>query len=340
VATVDTLGYVSPPSPATRIVQTDPPPTTGTAQAFLLASTSSSFTAFRKHYQQIGVVYPTFWDCNLTTAKIEGRNDPQIVDFARDRKVKVLPRFNCQNPSIINKILWNAGMRAEWLDTIVDMVGQNGYDGVNIDFEAGWPQDRDAMSQFMRDLGGRLHAKGKLLSQAVSGKIEDVANHPRSTFFDYKELSKSNDYVFVMAWGIHWATSAPGAQDEYDWVRQVRDYVATMPNKDKFVMGTMLYGMDWPNGGGSKANEAKGLHYSEIQALIARTGQQPVFDPQARAWHLAYRDLDGTPRDLWYSDATAVGDRVALAREAGLKVGFWRIGQEDERIWSDPRIHG
>jgi spore germination protein YaaH len=336
VATVDTLGYVSPPSSATRIVQTDPPPTTGNAQAFLLASTSSSFTAFRKHYQQIGVVYPTFWDCNSNTAKIEGRNDQQIVDFARDRKVKVLPRFNCQNPSMINKILWDQSVRAEWLNTITKMIDDYGYDGVNIDFEAGWAKDRDALSQFMRELSGRVHAKGKLLSQAVSAKTEDVPNHPRSTFFDYKELVKSNDYVFVMAWGVHWATSAPGPQDDFSWVRQVVDYVSTMPNREKFVMGTMLYGMDWANGG-REANPGQGLHYSEIQALIARTGARPEFDPTRNAWHLAYSE-GGTPHDLWYSDANAVGDRMALARDRGMGVGFWRIGQEDEGIWSHPRL--
>src|SRR5919198_1505815 len=34
VAAVDTRGYVSPPSPATRVVQADPPPTTGGVHAF------------------------------------------------------------------------------------------------------------------------------------------------------------------------------------------------------------------------------------------------------------------------------------------------------------------
>jgi spore germination protein YaaH len=336
VATVDTLGYVSPPSSATRIVQTDPPPTTGNAQAFLLASTSSSFTAFRKHYQQIGVVYPTFWDCNTKTAAIEGRNDQQIVDFARDRKVKVLPRFNCQNPSMLNKILWDTSVRAEWLNTIVKSVDQYGYDGVNIDFEAGWAKDRDALSQFMRDLSARLHAKGKLLTQAVSAKTEDVPNHPRSTFFDYEELVKHNDYMFVMAWGIHWATSGPGPQDDFTWVRKVADYVSTMPMRQKWVMGTMLYGMDWANGGGA-ANPGTGRHYSEIQALIARTGARPEFDPTRNAWVVRYSE-NGASHELWYSDANAVGDRMALARDRGMGVGFWRIGQEDEGIWSHPRL--
>ena len=151
---------------------------------------------------------------------------------------------------------------------MTSLIDQYGWDGVNIDFEAGYASDRAAMTAFMADLSDRVHARGKLLSQAVSAKTEDVANHPRSTIFDYAELQKYVDYVFVMAWGVHWATSSPGPQDDYDWVRRVGDYVASMPNKHKFVMGTMLYAFDWPNGGGS-GNPATALHYGEVVDLIA-----------------------------------------------------------------------
>ncbi|MCW3004947.1 MAG: glycoside hydrolase family 18, partial [Conexibacter sp.] len=47
VAAIDATGAVSDPSPATRVVQADPPPTTGASHAFLLASTDASFAAFR-----------------------------------------------------------------------------------------------------------------------------------------------------------------------------------------------------------------------------------------------------------------------------------------------------
>ncbi|WP_028060019.1 glycosyl hydrolase family 18 protein [Candidatus Solirubrobacter pratensis] len=337
VAAVDTRGYVSAPSRVTRVVQKDPPPSTGEAHAFLLASTDSSLQAFEKHYRQIGVVYPTFFDCNLQTGAIEGADNRLIVSYAQDRKVKVLPRFNCQSTTMLHTILTDPATRARWLDTIAALVDQYGYDGVNVDFEAIAASDRDALTSFIADLSRRLHAKGKLLSQSVSGKFRDVPNHPRSTAFDYQALSQYDDYVFVMAWGIHYATSAPGAQDDLSWVRQVADYVASMPNKQKFVMGTMLYGSDWPSGGGP-GHRATALHYDEIQALAAQYGVQPVYDAGKDSWHLAYTDASGVPHDVWYSDAPVVARRVALARERGLGIGFWRIGQEDERIWTDPEV--
>lgn len=336
ISVVDTRGYASAPSPATRVRQADPPPTAGGVQTFLLASTEASFAAFRKHYNQVSVVYPTFYDCR-GNGEIVGSNDQRIVSFAQDRKVRVLPRFNCQNGATLHRIFTESALRNYWLDTLTSLLDQYGWDGINIDFESGYAADRNAMTSFMADLSDRVHARGKLLSQAVSAKTEDVANHPRSTIFDYKELQKYNDYIFVMAWGVHWATSSPGPQDDYDWVRRVGDYVASMPNKQKFVMGTMLYAFDWPNGGGS-SNPATALHYGEVQDLIARTGATPEYDSTRHSWHLGYRDGAGVTHDVWYSDGPAVGDRVELARARGLKVGFWRVGQEDERIWTDARM--
>jgi spore germination protein YaaH len=336
IAAVDTRGYASAPSPATRVTQAAPPPTAGGSQTFLLASTEASFAAFRKHYKRISVVYPTFYDCR-GDGQITGSNDARIVSFAQDRKVRVLPRFNCQSGAVIHRILTETAMRSYWLNTLTSLMVQYGWDGINVDFEAGYASDRAAMTAFIAELSDRVHARGKLLSQAVSAKTEDVANHPRSTIFDYKELSKYEDYIFVMAWGIHWSSSEPGPQDDFDWVRRVGDYVATMPNQEKFVMGTMLYGFDWPDGGGP-SHPATARHYSEIMALAAKYNAKPVFDSTRRSWRLDYRDTSGTPHEVWYSDGPAVGDRVALARARGLKVGFWRVGQEDERIWSDPRL--
>jgi spore germination protein YaaH len=337
VAAVDTLGYVSAPSPASRIAQGAPEPTQGGVHAFLLASTDASFARFREQYRRVSVVYPTFFDCNRSTGAIEGANNAQIVSFAQARKVKVLPRFNCQNTATLHRIFSEPALRAQWIDSIVAQAVQHGWDGVNIDFEAGAAEDRNLMTSFIADLSDRLHAQGKLLSQAVSAKAKDSLTHPRNGIFDYPELAKYNDWIFVMAWGVHWSTSTPGAQDDFPWVRSVADYVASMPNREKWVMGTMLYGMDWPNGGGSAANEASGLHWPEIQSLIAQHGQ-PVFDAEANSYHLAYQDGAGVPHDLWFSDAEAVGDRVALARERGLKVGFWRLGQEDPAVWTEPRL--
>jgi spore germination protein YaaH len=336
VVAIDASGWLSAPSAPATLSTAPPVQTTGKAQAFLLASTDRSFEDFQAHYTQIGVVYPTYFDCG-TGGQLLGRDDPLITGWARARGVKVLPRFNCQRTTVLHQILTDPNLRRAWLDGMVALVQQNGYDGVNVDFEAGAAADRAGMTSFITELASRLHGIGKLLSVAVSAKIRDEPNHPRSTFYDYAALSQQADWIFVMCWGYHWTTSGPGALDDFEWMGRVMNYVDTMPQHARFVLGLQLYGIDWPNGGGAR-NPGVALEYSAIQALLAQTGAQTSRDALSNSPHFSYTDAMGIHHDVWYSDATTTGDRIALARQHGLGIGFWRLGDEDQRIWSNPQV--
>jgi hypothetical protein len=43
--------------------------------------------------------------------------------------------------------------------------------------------------------------------------------------------------------------------------------------------------------------------------------------------------------DVWYTDSTTEANRISLAKSSGLGgVGLWRLGREDQRLWSDPLL--
>jgi spore germination protein YaaH len=336
VAAVDSSGWLSAPSDPAAVSTAPPVPSNGAAQAFLLASTSRSFADLRAHYRQIGVVYPTYYDCS-SSGGIAGQDDPLVSHWTQQRAIKLLPRFNCQRETVVKQILTDPALRQRWIDGIVAAVEQNGYDGAQLDLEKGGPTERSAMTSFVTELASRLHADGKLLSVAVNAKTWDDPNHPRSTVFDYVALSQQADWIFVMAWGIHWGSSTPGAQDDLTWLTKVVAYLDTMPDRGRFVLGTQLYGDDWPNGGGQD-HPATPYEYAGVQALIARVGATPVHDPTADSWTFSYQDASGTPHEVWYGDATTTHTRVRLAHDHGLGIGFWRLGNEDQRLWDDPLL--
>lgn len=339
VQAVDSQGYVSAPGETLGVTTVAPAPSTGDVRAFLLATTDQSFRDFQAHYRQIGEVYPTYFDCNVQTAALVGKDDPLVTQYAQARQVKVMPRFNCQRTAILHRILTEPALRSAWLDGMVGLVDQVGYDGLNLDFEAGAAADRQLYSDFVAELAARLHARGKRLALAVSAKTADVPNHPRSTFFDYLALSEHADTIFVMAWGVHWASSAPGAQDDLPWVTKVADYVATVPNKARFTMGTMLYGMDWAQQR-QTGEIANTYEHADVRALIERVGATPRLDATADAWTFTYTAADGRAREVWFPDAQTIADRLQVARSRGLGVGVWRLGREDQRLWDDPRMGG
>ena len=278
VVAVDSLGYVSDPSSAVTVTSAAPIATTGHAYAFLLASTDQSFQDFQAHYMEIGTVSPTYYDCSAS-GSLTGANDPLITGWAQARGVRVLPRFNCQNSVVIDEIVNSPNLSQQWVSDIVGQVTSNGYDGATLDFEAGYASDRNAYTAFVTSLAAALHADGKLLMLCVSAKKADVKNNPRWTFFDYNSLSAQVDTMFVMGWGIHWTTSAPGAQDDMTWERPVLQYISTLPRVNKYVLGLQLYAMDSPNGGGA-ANPASSYQYADAVALAASLGVTPTYNRQ------------------------------------------------------------
>ncbi len=335
IAAVDTQGYQSR---AARIaVATEMPGATrGRAHAFLLATTDESFRDLQRHYDRIGTVYPTYFECRPADGAVTGRDDPLITSWSRLRGIRVLPRFDCQRPETLHAILTDAGRREATINTLVALAGKHGYDGINVDFENGAASDRAALTEFVTRLAARLHAAGKRITVEVSAKYEHTTTG-RSGLYDYEALGAVADHVFVMNWGWHWSTSTPGAPDDMERSRKVADYVATMPTKSRFVLGTHMYGMDWPAGGGP-ANRATALEYADVRGLIERHAPVLSLEPRSDAWTFGYTDSAGTRHDVWYPDAATISRRVRLARDRGLGVGFWRLGREDQRVWADPQI--
>jgi spore germination protein YaaH len=334
VVAIDNLGYASAPSRTVVARTQDPVPSSGHAQAFLLASTDESFADFRAHYRQIGLVYPTYYGCT-PDASLEGADDPLVTRWAQARSVRVLPRVNCQRPTVIHQILTDAATRQQWIDRLVALAQDVGYDGVSIDFEAGPASDRAALTSFVAALAERLHADGKLLTIAVSPKVKDIPTHPRSGIFDYPALAPSADWLFVMCWGLHWSTSVPGAQDDATWVSQVAGYVGSLALHRKFVYGTNLYAIDWPSGGGP-SHPGTAYQYEDLVPRLPSLGASIQLDSTTDSYHATYTDGGGAGHDVWYPDATTVGWRIRLAAQDGLGgVGFWRLGAEDQRLWED-----
>lgn len=335
IVAVDSLGYASGESATAQATTLSPAQTTGAVHAFLLATTDASFTDLQAHYQEVGTIYPTYFDC-LANGTFVGHDDPLITSWSKLRGIRVEARFNCQSTSTLRAMLRSSQARAAVIAQMVSQANAAGWDGINVDFEAGAADDRTFLTQFVTEASAALHADGKTISVDVSAKVRDVQNHPRSTFYDYDALAAQADTVFVMCWGIHWRTSGPGAIDDWGWASQVAAYVGARPNRDKYVLGFGMYGFDWPSGGGP-SSPATPLEWGDVQSLLSQTGQQVTYDPTQRAPHFSYT-AGGLTHDVWFTDAQSLGERIALAHSTGVGIGLWRLGDEDPGVWDNPLL--
>src|SRR4051812_7243376 len=131
VAAIDTLGYIGASAGQVSVSTASPAPTQGRAHAFLLASTDESFRDLQRHYRQVGTVYPTYFDCRGSDGGITGKDDALITRWSQLRRIKVLPRFNCQDPDPLHSVLTGEAVRAATISGLVALVRRHGYDGIN-----------------------------------------------------------------------------------------------------------------------------------------------------------------------------------------------------------------
>jgi spore germination protein YaaH len=311
-------------------------------QAFVLASAPDSLADLEAHARDIGVVYPTFFACEPATGRIVAEDTAEeteaITAYAGTRKIAVLPRFSCQDGATVHRILAEPHARTRTLARLAEIAATPAYTGVNLDLENdAVPADREALTSFVTALALELHARGKKLAVDVDGVThEDPA---RSTgLYDDRALAAAADYVFVMAWGTHWEGSSPGPIAPLPYVAAVARFLASLPHAGRFVLGAPMYGLDWPVPTASSLHpRATALQYTDVIALARSTGATPALDRSVDELTFAYTRA-GVEHRVWYLDAQAIAARLAIARAHGLGAGVWRLGDEDQALWSSPPV--
>ena len=313
----------------------------GSVQAFLLTSSPDSLTDLRAHAGAIGVVYPTYFECQAPGGALGGHDIPAIDAFASSQGIAVMPRFNCQEGALVHRILTEPSLRAALLSKLATIARRSAFAGVCLDLENDGPADRGALSSFVSELAARLHSHHRRLAVVVDGVTGEGPGSPFA-FYDDRALSAAADSVFVMAWGTHWAASAPGAITTLPFVAGVVRFLSALPNRARFVIGAPMYGLDWttttaagqPLSAGAPSGSAAAYEFGRVSALARSVGAHATRDPSSQELTFAYKAPGGAGHEVWYMDARAVLGVLQIAHAAGFRVGLWRLGSEDQSLWS------
>jgi spore germination protein YaaH len=324
------------------------PAVTGALQAFVLTGAPDSFADLQRHVESIDAIYPTYYECAVPSGALMGTSNPELDAYAGAHHLAELPRYTCQTGATVHRILTEPALRERTLAGLAALARAPAYAGLNLDLENDGPGDRDALSSFVQALARRLHAERRELAVDVVGATSEPISRPAAGLYDYRAISAAADTVFVMAWGTHWEHSGPGPIAPLAYVRGVAKFVASLPYARRFVLGTPMYGLDWPvpNGNGHSASAhahasapARALQYAEALALARSVGAAPVRDPSSGELTFAYTRA-GVAHRVWYMDAQSIADCLQVAREYGLSGGVWRLGSEDQTLWSSPFVAG
>lgn len=315
-------------------------------QAFLLTSSPDSLADLRAHSGAISVVYPTYFECTPAGGGVAGADIPATDSFARSQAITVMPRFNCQDGAVVHRLLSEPGPRQELLARLAALARRPAFAGLCLDLENDGPGDREALSSFVSALAEKLHRHHRRLAVVVDGVTHEGPGAPYA-FYDDRALSAAADTVFVMAWGTHWAGSPPGAISTLSFVSGVVGFLRTLPERARFVVGAPMYGLDWAGTGATgqplssqSTPPASAYQYTHVVELARSVGAHAVRDPLSGELSFSYAGAGGVPHQVWYLDARSILELLGIARHAGFRVGLWRLGSEDQSLWSSPLLTG
>lgn len=123
---------------------------------------------------------------------------PELISSAHSNGVRVVVSVGgWGNSSNFSSIAANANARARFAGNLKDFCLQNGYDGVDIDWEYPKSSDRDNLVQMMRQIQDSLRSTGKNLSISIA-----IPSY-LSDSYDYSSLSNIVNWFGVMTYDYH-----------------------------------------------------------------------------------------------------------------------------------------
>jgi spore germination protein len=259
---------------------------------------------------------------------------PAQLDAIRSRGVPLVPtisntRDGTWDPALVQTVLHDPELVARHVQEIVGLVRQQGFAGVDIDYEELAAADRDVFTAFVVRLGKALHAEDKVLSVDLFAKDSDAGYDQRNLAQDYAAIGRAADQVRLMAYDWHWQTSSAGPIAPADWVDRVLTYAVHEIAAHKIVLGVPTYGYGWD------ATDGQLVSWLQAYAMSEQHGAPVHWDQKAQSPWLAYTDDQGAEHTVWFENAFSVKAKLQLAQSYRIGgVFLWLVGDEDDGLWS------
>lgn len=283
----------------------------------------------------VQVVSPT-WFHLQADGMVVNKADVSFVQEAHKKGMQVWALFdNAFDPDMTHIFLNDSVLRVKAIKQILSYVDLYELDGINIDFENMYIEDKGAFVQFIRELAPVLHEKDRTLSI-------DVTFHSKSEnwsmCYDREKLAKIADYIIVMGYDEHHSTSSiAGSVSSIPWVEKGLDKILEEVPQDKLILGIPYYTRLWSettNENGEKIVSNKTMSMNQAERWLEETGATVIIDEQS-GQHYVEMQKDNILYKMWLEDTFSLEKRMNLMKKYRLAgIAAWKRGLEKEDTWT------
>lgn len=182
-----------------------------------------------------------------------------LIAEAKKKKVRVIPTVMWSDAEAMQRILSNKTSRTQLVDDIVNIVKNEGYSGIDIDFEGKRAETRVHFSAFLKELYKKMGNKWVMCTieprTPLSARYDGTPPKGAGTYSnDFAVINKNCDRVRIMTYDqgtIDVKLNAAAKSVPYipiadpKWVEKVIIETAKSISKNKLVIGVATYGYEY-----------------------------------------------------------------------------------------------
>lgn len=263
----------------------------------------------------------------------------QVIQRAHDKGLHVYLLVHnlfygtvTRGKEVASTVLRNEKYREQLIRNLRNEIKKFDYDGINIDIENLFIQDRDAFTAFMKQLASDLHKDDKIVTVSVPANTGDARANAWAAWFDYAALGKLVDRLVLMTYDEHNPRTSPGAVASIDWVESTVRYALSqgVPS-GKILVGIAGYGWNW----GAQGTKALYSSYA-LTKYHQQKAKAPIhWDNQSQAPYFSYTDEQNIPHHVWFENSYSLRFKLQLVKKYDLQgIAIWRLGLEDPAVWT------
>lgn len=190
-------------------------------------------------------------------ADIKNSDWQSLIKKADRRRIDIIPAISWFNGYEIHNILSDKSKVEEHIENIVDLVEDNDFDGIDIDYEQKLADTIDYYSKFLEDLKDELNDKKLHCTvEARTPKDSLYRTLPKTISYanDYEEINKHCDVIEIMTYDqqrADWKLNQAAIGNPYvpvadpAWQEKVIKLALKDIDNDKIMLGIPTYGRIW-----------------------------------------------------------------------------------------------
>lgn len=252
--------------------------------------------------------------------------DLSALEIMRKNHLAIVPMLsnyfkNVWNGKNVHRIITSPERRTKLIKSLIEVLDKYKFNGVNIDFEElSYEKTDEHLVTFMKELHHELSKRGYLVTQDIAPFNED---------YNVEELSKYNDFLFLMGYDQHNSTSEAGPVAAQNWLEAgLGDLCKKVPS-DKVVLCIAAFGYDWQDG-----FQGEDVTYQEAISTALESEGKVKYDNNTYNLGYTYYDDSNKVHQVYFSDAATAFNAMRTAADFETSgVAIWRLGSEDPRIW-------